>query len=47
MKEYKILSTTTADNLSEVVTKYLGQGWELWGDPFVKEGILCQAITKK
>jgi hypothetical protein len=47
MNEYRILSTTTADNLSEVVTKYLQQGWELWGDPFIKEGVYCQAITKK
>ena len=47
MIEYRILSTMTADNLSEVVTKYLQQGWELWGDPFIKEGNICQAITKK
>jgi hypothetical protein len=47
MKEYRIISTNTADQLSEVVNKYFQQGWELYGDPFVKEGIFCQAMVKK
>lgn len=47
MKEYKILSTTGTDNLSEIVSKYLQQGWELYGDPFSKEGNYCQAMIKK
>ena len=48
MKEFKILSTSSADNLSEVITKYLIQGWELYGDPFSStSGLYCQAVVKK
>jgi hypothetical protein len=47
MKEYKIMTTNSASNLSEVVTKYLQQGWELYGDPFSRDGTYCQAMIKK
>jgi hypothetical protein len=47
MKEYRIISTDKSDNFSEIVTKYLQQGWELHGDPFIADGNFCQAITKK
>ena len=47
MIEYRIISTDKSDNFAEVVTKYLQQGWELWGDPFFANGNYCQAMTKK
>jgi len=47
MKEYRIMSTTSAENLSEIVSKYLQQGWELYGDPFSKDSTYCQAMIKK
>jgi hypothetical protein len=47
MSEFRILSTSAAENLNDVVTKYLQQGWELYGDPFFGNGNYCQAITKK
>lgn len=47
MSEFKVISTGATDNFSEVVTKYLQQGWELWGDPFYANGNYCQAMIKK
>jgi hypothetical protein len=47
MSEFRVISTVSLENFSEVVTKYLQQGWELWGDPFLANGNFCQAITKK
>ena len=47
MSEFRIISTDKSDKFSEVITKYLQQGWELWGDPFFANGNFYQAMTKK
>jgi hypothetical protein len=45
--EYRVISTDKSDNFAEVVTKYLQQGWELYGDPFYASGNFCQALIRK
>jgi hypothetical protein len=48
--EYKLITTLT-DNLSKIVTKYLNDGWELYGNPYSSEvnyqHLSAQAVIKK
>lgn len=33
--EYKLISQPNSDELGRRITEYLGQGWELYGEPLV------------
>ncbi len=46
MKEYELLLGVTAELLSIEVTKYLVEGWSLYGTPFSNEMYYCQAVTR-
>lgn len=37
--EYKLLERGTDIDLGIAVTRALGEGWELWGNPFVQEAV--------
>ena len=44
--EFKLIAESSNGNLSEDVSSYLKDGWELYGFPIVQEGIFFQAIVK-
>ena len=50
--KYKILHNSEQDLLSAQVTKYLAEGWELWGNPFAiifpssDVCMSCQAVVR-
>lgn len=48
MKNYRILSATTVDQLAEYVEAAINDGWELYGVVFLtkKEGMVNQPILK-
>lgn len=44
--EYKLVVAEYAVDLTDKINKWLRQGWSLYGDPFLGEGYLYQAMTK-
>lgn len=51
--EYKVLEASILFSqgrrayLDKVVQEYLDDGWELYGNPFSCQHIMCQAVIKK
>jgi hypothetical protein len=44
--KYIIESSLDNNTLAEYVTTLIGQGWSLYGNPFVHNGMFFQAMTK-
>ena len=49
VKRYRLISASTAADLSREVNKELEEGWTLYGDPSMtcdqNENFYCQAVT--
>jgi hypothetical protein len=46
MRDYKILTSVNAIDLSEQVKKYLKYGWEIYGTPFTQNAPYAGSLTQ-
>jgi hypothetical protein len=44
--KYQLLAEGTNLKLTKDVNKLLKEGWELYGYPFIQDGLFFQAVTK-
>ena len=44
---YKIVVAASAADLSQLVNRYVSEGWKPQGGPFKRDGALCQAVVRK
>lgn len=45
--EYGLIGSDDKDVLVEIVNKWIAEGWQPLGGPFVYEGDLCQAMVRE
>lgn len=45
--KYKIVAEASASDLNHYVNYYLDRGWELYGSPFTRNELLCQALVSR